>query len=163
MFKKVFLITALITLAVSCNQTPPHNNVDSVPIETSGDYYSDGTLELAGKIFRIEVVADDISRQIGLSGRDNIGEGSGMLFEMGVAGDHGIWMKGMKFPIDIIWIYNNQVVDFAEEALVEGDIPDTQRKVYRSRQPADKILELKSGWVSRHNVKVGDTIKFNLQ
>ena len=40
----------------------------------------------------------------GLSGRDKLAEGKGMLFVYDGYYIPSFWMKDMKFPIDIIWI-----------------------------------------------------------
>ncbi len=46
-------------------------------------------------------------RTRGLSYRESLGKNQGMLFVFEEVGRHGIWMKEMKFPIDILWLDSN--------------------------------------------------------
>ncbi len=156
------LLLGIILIAASCNQTT--TTPTEKPDDTKTSYsYSDGTVEIAGKILRIALADSESERVIGLSGRGSIGEGSGMLFVFEQANSQGFWMKDMKFPIDIIWIYNNQVVDITEEVPVPGDVSEAQLPVYTPKTQIDKVLEVQSGWAQRHNVKIGDSIKINLK
>ena len=51
----------------------------------------------------VEIVDTPKKRQQGLSGRDDLAENKGMLFVYTEPETIGIWMKDMKFPIDILW------------------------------------------------------------
>src|SRR4051812_21812815 len=46
----------------------------------------------------------------GLSGRKSIKDNEGMLFVFDKKDKYPFWMKGMQFPIDIIYIDDNRVV-----------------------------------------------------
>src|SRR3990167_4883700 len=68
-----------------------------------------------------EVVDEPAELAQGLSGRDSLLSGNGMLFVFPNVDYHAIWMKDMKFPIDIIWLdENKQVVDVVESATPES-------------------------------------------
>lgn len=54
--------------------------------------------------FRVEVAADEVARERGLSGRASLPADAGMWFVMPTPGLHGFWMKDMRFPIDLVWI-----------------------------------------------------------
>jgi uncharacterized membrane protein (UPF0127 family) len=43
-------------------------------------------------------------RERGLSGQDGLPVGEGVWFVMPEADWHAFWMKGMRFPIDLVWI-----------------------------------------------------------
>jgi len=78
---------------------------------------------IGGTTVEVEIADTQTARIQGLSGRESLAENSGMLFLWPEADYYSIWMKEMKFPIDIIWINGNQVVDFIESAVaVEGDV-----------------------------------------
>lgn len=54
--------------------------------------------------FAVEVATDDASRSRGLSGRERLPPGNGMWFVLPDIGRPGFWMRGMRFPIDLIWV-----------------------------------------------------------
>ncbi len=99
-------------------------------------------------------------RQKGLSGRDSLASDSGMLFTFDKPGIHPFWMKGMKIPLDFIWVKDQKVVD-----LIKNIPPPTPNQkddslpILQSRQPVDSVLEVNAGFVDSNSVKVGDDIK----
>jgi uncharacterized membrane protein (UPF0127 family) len=63
-------------------------------------------------------------------------------------------MKGMRFPIDIVWIDRGHVTGIERDAPVpHQDVP-----LYRSNGPADHVLEVPAGWAGRHGVEPGDPV-----
>jgi uncharacterized membrane protein (UPF0127 family) len=77
-----------------------------------------------------------------------------MLFEYRDHLERAYWMKGMRFPIDIIWIDRGHVTGIERNAPVpQGDVP-----LYRSGGPADRVLEVTAGWAGRHRVEPGDPV-----
>ncbi len=94
----------------------------------------------------------------GLGGRDYFGEHDAMLFVFGYKYKHGIVMRDMNFPIDIVWFSDGVVVDRVTNVQPEFDVPEDKLMVYYPRVDANSVLELPAGWVSRHNLKIGDKI-----
>ena len=95
---------------------------------------------------------------VGLGGREDLGENDGMLFLYDYPGKHGIVMRGMLFPIDIVWFYEGQVVDIAPAVPVEPEATEYELTPYRPRTDATMVLELPAGWVAAHDLKIGDTL-----
>ena len=54
--------------------------------------------------FTAVVVDTPALRARGLSGRDALAQGRAMWFDMGVEAPATFWMRGMRFPIDIVWV-----------------------------------------------------------
>ena len=103
-------------------------------------------------------VAETIGQhERGLSGRTRLGENEGMLFVFGIADRYPFWMKEMRFPIDIIWIAGDKVVDITRSLPPprEGEIPAS---AYPST-PADQVLEVSAGFADRHQINVGDEVR----
>lgn len=106
---------------------------------------------------RAEVADDEASRAQGLSGRERLGAGEGMLFLL--ANDSpSFWMKGMRFPLDIVWIKDGRVVD------VSADLPpprgsDAPLPTYSPDRPANRALEVNAGWAADHGVRRGDAVE----
>lgn len=115
-------------------------------------------VEIAGVPILAEVADTPRLRIKGLSGRDSIPESYGMLFVFESADRHGIWMKGMKFPLDVVWIKNGMVVDM-EENLLPLQNPQKDPPVYRPDVPADLILEVNAGFLKKEEVVIGDEVK----
>lgn len=118
------------------------------------------TVRIAGQIIRLEIANTVATRARGLSGRASLTEGWGMLFLFSQPSVQMFWMRDMQFPIDIIWIRDNEVVGFAEGALPPktGESPAT----FTSPLPVDKVLEVNAGFVEKYGVKIGDRVELEL-
>ena len=94
----------------------------------------------------------------GLSERKSLPSGEGMLFIFNKPDRYPFWMKGMLFPIDIIYLANNSVVYIVENAPAPGQAPNLT--IYKPDQPANYVLELNSGMVGKLGIKKGTKITF---
>jgi uncharacterized membrane protein (UPF0127 family) len=123
-----------------------------------GSARSDGrptvTVRVGRASVEAEVAADAKARERGLSGRRSLAEGRGMLFVYPDRAARTYWMKGMRFPIDIIWIDRGRVRG------VERNVPVPQGSLprYSSGGPADHVLEVPAGWAGRHGVRAGSRV-----
>src|SRR5581483_1780979 len=59
----------------------------------------------------VEIADTPEKRSLGLGGRDFLATDSGMLFLFDTSTKHQFWMKGMKIPLDFIWIKGDVIVD----------------------------------------------------
>ena len=116
------------------------------------------TLKIGEHEFQVEVARDDANRMRGLSGRESLAPEQGMLFIFDTAGDHGFWMKGMKFPLDIVWVRDNRIVGITQNIPTSDELSPP---VYYPQAPADRALELNAGLVQKYNLQVGDSIEVN--
>lgn len=114
-------------------------------------------LLVGNKTFMVEIASNFSSRATGLSGRKNLPPDSGMFFVFENKGKHGFWMKGMKFPLDIIWIDENEIKGFTENIL--PPVNPLKLDVYYPPQPVDKVLEINAGSVKKYNLKIGDRVE----
>ncbi len=121
-----------------------------------------GTVTINNHVFAVEVAENDVTRAQGLSGRATLGEGKGMYFVFPTATVQSFWMKEMHFPLDMIWINDNQVVG------VTADIPPPAAgtklqdlKHYTSTQPANAVLELDVGSAAASHIQAGDKVIFS--
>ena len=81
-----------------------------------------------------------------------------MLFVFEKRIPHSFWMKNMRFPIDIIWLDNQRIVELAENVPPpqEGESP----KVMEPRLPSNFVLELESGRARALGLNVGQKLSF---
>jgi uncharacterized protein len=113
-------------------------------------------LQVGDASVRVEVAADRASQERGLSGRDALAPDAGMLFVLDT--DRPVfWMRGMRFPLDIVWIARGRVVDVT--AGVPLPRPGRALPTYSPRRPADRALEVNAGWAVRHGVRRGDAVR----
>ncbi len=96
-----------------------------------------------------------LKRMIGLMLTDHIPAGECMLFVFPRPGYHGIWMKNMLVPIDVLWLGDDMVVLDMRERLepCRGFC-----KVNYPRERASYVLELKAGEIRRNRIRRGTRI-----
>jgi uncharacterized membrane protein (UPF0127 family) len=76
------------------------------------------------------------------------------LFDFQSSGEHAIWMKDMKFPLDIIWLDAVGTVVHIEENVDPATFP----KSFASPLPAWYVIEANAGFVASTTVALGATI-----
>lgn len=116
------------------------------------------TATIGNTVFTIEVASTTVSRARGLSWREGLGEHEGMLFTFMSTGMHGFWMKDMKFALDMIWIKDDVVAGFSENAVPEPGVSMWKLKMYYPPNPVDKVLEVNAGTVQKYGIKIGDAV-----
>lgn len=90
--------------------------------------------------------------------RGKLGENCGLLMVFRKQSKPGIWMFGMRFPIDIVFISSRKrVVDVRENVKPLSLNPLTWR-VYYPRKPAKYVLELSAGAARATGTKPGDRL-----
>ena len=102
-------------------------------------------------------------RRAGLSKFESLPLDQGMLFVFDHSEKYSIWMKNMKFAIDIIWLdEQKRVVDVVSNAPPQPGKKDSQLAVYRPRGDSMYILEVNAGLAALNNVNIGDIADFSL-
>lgn len=109
----------------------------------------------------VEIVDTPAKRTLGLSYRPSLPEDEGMLFVFENKQPVRFWMKGMEFPLDIIFIADGKIVDIAENAMPQPGVSDENLKSYVPSEPVDHVLEVNAGFVSKHDIKIGDSVVIN--
>lgn len=138
--------------------------------ESSGSAFSLGS---TGKFLQLRVKTLDINAQVansqnlrkkGLSNKESLSLNSGMLFVFDKAGDWGIWMKDMKFAIDIIWINaEKQIIAIAKNVPPQPKTKDKDLIIYKPGKNAKYILEINAGLSVRHGLVEGDVVTFDFK
>jgi uncharacterized membrane protein (UPF0127 family) len=112
-------------------------------------------LELATLLPNIEYADTPSLRARGLSGRSALPEDAGLLFSFEENDKHGIWMKDMRFPIDIIWLNEAGTI----VGLTKDAEPESFPEVFYPESDARYVLETNVGFVAKHHLKLGDRLK----
>ena len=112
---------------------------------------------------QVEVANTDSERVKGLSGRQKLAEGEGMLFDF--SDSPGtlfpiFWMKDMNFPIDIIWISGDKVI-YVDRDLKPAELTMSDRDIPRfiPPKPVSLVLEVPAGYSEKNDIIVGATVK----
>lgn len=112
-----------------------------------------GRVFLGGKEIKVEVADSAPKRNKGLSGREKLEKNEGMLFVFNKPDRYGIWMKDMEFPIDIIWINDDKIVDITSNVLHED-----QKTIYYPDSEVNFILEVNDSFVEENEIEIGDMV-----
>jgi uncharacterized membrane protein (UPF0127 family) len=83
-----------------------------------------------------------------------------MLFVFEQPDYYSFWMKDMKFPIDIIFINKNKIVDIFQDVPVPKN--NNNLPTYTTGEKADKVLEINAGLSNTYKIKIGDNVLLNL-
>ncbi len=96
----------------------------------------------------------------GLMFRKDMTKEKGLLMVFERERKHEIWMLGMRFPIDIVFISRDKrIVDIKHSVKPLGKNPKTW-KIYRPSKPCKYVLEINSGMIKKTKTEIGDMLEF---
>ena len=102
-------------------------------------------------VYSAKLATSQVDREKGLSKIPDFSGNQALLMVFPGDGLWGIWMKDMKFPIDIVWLDVSKKVVHIEQNVS----PDTSTDVtYYPRVPSRYVLELSAGSVKSKNIKL---------
>lgn len=122
------------------------------PTEFVAGTYS--TIQIDGIPIRVDIADTQEERKQGLSGRSGLEDSTGLLMVFDEPGYYGIWMKDMRFAIDVIWIGE----DLHVIKILQHLTPDTYPEIFEPEQPAKYILETKAFFTDVYGLDVGDKV-----
>jgi len=125
-------------------------------IGTCGPYRHDSQVRVNGQTFDVELPKNPDAFAKGLGGRPCITSSEGMLFRFKQPGQYPFWMKGMKFPIDIIWIG----ADHKVAAVEVNESPSTYPDKFVNQKPAQYVLEIKANLSKDLHINIGTPVAF---
>src|SRR3989344_127069 len=142
---KIFiLLFSTVFLAASCNSSLPQ--------------FNDAAVQINNKKLNVFVADEEQEQRLGLAVRKKISDEEGMLFTFDKPLMPTFWMKDMKFPIDIIWIKNNQVVEVDRDLAPQPGVENQELKLYKPNSEVDAVLEVNAGWAKKNNLSIGDEV-----
>jgi hypothetical protein len=140
--RSTILLIILLILVAGCikGQRDDHNAKAAI-----------GDVEL-----QLELATSPEERAHGLMYRDSLGEKNGMLFVFEEKGYHAIWMKNVKFPLDILWLDEGLRVVY-----IIRDVPPCKSEpcpIYLPRIDAKYVMELPANSTIKHGIEIGDEL-----
>ena len=134
----------------------PVNTPTTPPSPTPSD--ATPTVTIGGASFTVDLADTPEKRFQGLSGREILEEGTGMLFVFQEERQHTFWMKDMRFPLDMIWITAEcTIADIITD--VPNPPPDQKNgalPTYSPSAPGTFVLELNAGVAAASGLQTGD-------
>lgn len=131
-----------------------------------GPYREDKIVVLGSAKLKTERVQTQSDLSKGLGGRPCIEADHAMLFEFSRPGQYYIWMKDMKFPIDVFYISPERKVVAIEKDLRPSTNPEdsSKKKTYpgtvNKDTPALYVLEAKAGLADQYGIGLGSTVSW---
>ena len=101
---------------------------------------------------KVEVVATDASRALGLMHRKKLGANEGMLFVFDEPAYHSMWMKDTLIPLSVAFI------DAQGTILNILDMEPQTLDSHMSAGPSIYAIEVNQGWFAARRIKAGDKV-----
>jgi uncharacterized membrane protein (UPF0127 family) len=120
-----------------------------------GDKY---ILQLSSNhVFQVECVSSPAALSKGLSGRQSLPRGTGMLFIFPNLAKQSMWMPDMNFPLDIAWLDENLSVIHITYGL-QPCVSRTNCPSYSSVYDAKYAIEMPHGDAASYGFAEGVTL-----
>ena len=114
-----------------------------------------GNFQIGTAKLSVEIAADFVKQYQGLSGRETLCQNCGMLFVFEKPKIQNFVMRGMKFPLDFVFISHGRIVELSESVPPPRG-GETPLQII-STVPADMVLEINAGFISKHQIKIGNS------
>lgn len=112
---------------------------------------------IGSQAYKLQIAKGDKALQKGLSGRANLGQDQGMLFDFNDAGNWRMWMINMHFAIDMAWLNKSGQIIYIKTDATPASYPAT----FGADKPSWYVIEVPAYTFDRLNIKAGDTIKIS--
>jgi uncharacterized membrane protein (UPF0127 family) len=158
-FLILLLVVIVVAIALAVGGSEPKPKAAPKPVAKTagcGSYRKDGVVTANGHQLNVETAAGSRELTKGLSGRPCLPPDWGMLFDFARDGQWPIWMKEMKFPIDVAWINSAHKV-----VALEIDFkPSTYPEQRANQAPARYVLEINANKSKLLDMDLGTEIHF---
>lgn len=144
------LFAVVIVLIASTSDYNPNREASNFPREA--------IVNLGGHQLYSKIAGNAFERSKGLSGVKELQDNESLVFvfDEPTIEQAGIWMKGMNFPIDIIYVDEAGLVN----TIYENVGPETYPTVYYPNSPTKYVVEVRAGFVQKAKIKIGSPFLF---
>lgn len=108
-------------------------------------------------IFKLHIADSVATRMRGLGGATRLAGDEGLLIRFPFPFFWPIWMRGMRFPIDVLWLRHGRIVDMCECVS-----PENPYRMCFPSHCADGCVELPMGAIQNHALSIGSSIDFKI-
>ncbi|HEX2281999.1 MAG TPA: DUF192 domain-containing protein [Thermomicrobiales bacterium] len=153
-----FLLAVTMVLGMVGGVSMP--GASSVARQVAPSLLETAEITVGGVPLTVELAYQPADRALGLSYREGLAPGTGMLFLFEEPAPRSFWMRDMLFCIDIIWIENGVIQGAAESVCPEpAGTADADLRSYVSPVPVTYVLEVPAGWLAAHGLGVGTPVE----
>ncbi|MES2315546.1 MAG: DUF192 domain-containing protein [Patescibacteria group bacterium] len=150
MNKKIGTSIALIfiffvTIFFLVNYSPKNSGVPEIK-----------SVNIGGVKVSVDLAQTSAEQELGLGGRSSLANDAGMLFIFNRPGKYYFWMKGMNFPLDMIWLSEDLHVIYIKKNAQPSGVLES----FGTDENSKYVLEVNAGFTDAHNIKVGDEVLF---
>jgi uncharacterized membrane protein (UPF0127 family) len=159
----VIVLVVIAAVVIAIVSTSGETKTKTTPIPSTsynsecGVYRNDKTVTINGTSFKTEVTKTKEEYEKGLGGRPCILPDQAMLFSYTKPLSIKMWMKDMKFPIDIVWLGPDKKVAGIEVGVKPSTYPDL---FVNKDHPAQYVLELKANRSKELKMDIGTPVQF---
>lgn len=154
-------LLSFVLLGAGCKkETPPPMPAPPPALGMSAYGLAQSRMIVGGRELVVEIALTPEEKAKGLSGRQSLAEGTGMLFVFDEPFTPSFWMPRMQFGLDILWIRDGTVIDIsAQVPYPDPATPLAQLPTYSPRAPATHVLEVPAGWAERNQVTASSRVE----
>lgn len=150
---KPLLILVIITFVLSISYL--------ISILNNGQKTTALKAQVNGVTIYLEEAITKQQKELGLGNRVSLEANHGMLFRFDTLSKPTFWMKGMKFPLDFIWIRDGKIVELTEHiAAPLSAMSDNQLPIISPSVEVNAVVEVNAGFVGFNKTKVGDIVSY---
>lgn len=117
-------------------------------------------VSLGNATITAEIADTPEKSELGLGERDKLDLNAGMVFIVNPERRMSFWMKGMRFPLDIIWVSENRIAGIEKNVQPPSPPEEYPRTVVTSPSAVSYVIEVNAGWTEKNDVNIGDRVKF---
>lgn len=165
--KYIGIITILVVTGSMLFITSAAIQKDDAPTKTCVPTLPDNAINrdriyvtMGNAAITAEIATTSEESELGLGQRDTLDEHAGMVFIMDPPRQAAFWMKGMRIPLDIIWVSKGKISGIernVQPPLTPDEYPKT---IVLSPGTVAYVIEVNGGWSDRNFVKVGEQVVF---
>ncbi|MBL6854238.1 MAG: DUF192 domain-containing protein [Alphaproteobacteria bacterium] len=139
------LVLVVVVMLASWSQASP--SLTSIAFETAQGLRS----------FRVEIAADDASRERGLMGRRHLPADGGMLFDFGRPVMTAFWMKDTPLSLDILFVRADGTIS----TIAARTTPFSLTPI-ASAEPVRAVVEISGGTAQRLGIGPGSRVRASI-
>lgn len=153
--KKFIYLSFAILILSGCS-----SSTDTDPGKNEGFFAnkSPKTVTINNHVWTVETATTPEEQAQGLSNRESLPADNAMYFIFNDVTDRTFYMKNMKFPLDIVWIKDDEIIKVDYDAMPEGENP---LNFFYSKEAVNRVLEINNGDAMKYDLKPGDKVLYN--
>jgi uncharacterized protein len=143
MMRMLTALVAMAVLALSPAWAATAHVVETITIRTHS----------GPRTFRMEVAADEASRELGLMHRKHLARDAGMLFDFQGEVMTSFWMKDTPLPLDMLFVRADGTI-----STIYANAAPFSLKPISSAEPVRAVIEINGGLAKTLGIGPGDRV-----